>query len=199
MKKVLLMGVLAVISVGVINVNASAATTKKSVKVASSESEKKAAVAQAEKFINGYLKSQDYSSDKWMEKAGTTKKFREEYKKYYQYIEISSKILETQDSKELAKLKQAQKYLENYSVNYEPIFSASIMNIGEKPVFKAISYNEKTGIAVLKNTNVLSTDPKVIVDGKSEDLNVEIPVKVVKQNGKWLVDGAGNVNLKEAK
>ena len=38
MKKVLLMGVLAVISVGVINVNASAATTKKSVKVASSES-----------------------------------------------------------------------------------------------------------------------------------------------------------------
>lgn len=197
MKKVLLMGVLAVISVGVINVNASAATTKKSVKVASSESEKKAAVAQAEKFINGYLKSQDYSSDKWMEKAGTTKKFREEYKKYAQYIEISSKILETQDSKELAKLKQAQKYLENYSgTEYDPIFSAAIMNVGEKPVFKVISYNEKTRIAVLTNTNVLSTDPKVIVDGKSEDLNVEIPVKVVKQNGKWLVDGAGNVNLK---
>ena len=190
------MGVLAVISVGVINVNASAATTKKSVKVASSESEKKAAVAQAEKFINGYLKSQDYSSDKWMEKTGTTKKFREEYKKYAQYIEISSKILETQDSKELAKLKQAQKYLENYSVDYEPIFGASIMNVGEKPVFKVSSYNEKTGIAVLRNTNVLSTDPKVIIDGKSEDLNVEIPVKVVKQNGKWLVDGAGNVNLK---
>lgn len=197
MKKVLLMTVLAAISVGA--VNASAVTTKTSVKVASSESEKKAAVAQAERFINGYLESQNYSSDKWMEKAGTTKKFREEYKKYYQYIEISSKILETQDSKELAKLKQAQKYLENYSADYEPIFSASIMNIGEKPVFKAISYNEKTGIAVLKNTNVLSTDPKVIVDGKSEDLNVEIPVKVVKQNGKWLVDGAGNVNLKEAK
>lgn len=197
MKKVLLMTVLAAISVG--SVNASVVTTKTSVKVASSETEKKAAVAQAERFINEYLKSQDYSSDKWMEKAGTTKKFREEYKKYYQYIEISSKILETQDSKELAKLKQAQKYLENYSADYEPIFSASIMNIGEKPVFKAISYNEKTGIAVLTNTNVLSTDPKVIIDGKSEDLNVEIPVKVVKQNGKWLVDGAGNVNLKEAK
>lgn len=197
MKKVLLMTVLAIISVGTVNVNASAATTKKSVKVASSESEKKAAVAQAEKFINEYLKSQDYSSDKWMEKAGTTKKFREEYKKYAQYMEISSKILETQDSKELAKLKQAQKYLENYSgTEYDPIFSASIMNVGEKPVFKVISYNEKTGIAVLTNTNVLSTDPKAITDGKSEDLNVEIPVKVVKQNGKWLVDGAGNVNLK---
>ena len=43
------------------------------------------------------------------------------------------------------------------------------------------SYNQKTGIVTLK-------------DEKTE---IELPVKVVNVKGKWLIEGAGTVNISE--
>ena len=96
-------------------------------------------------------------------------------------------------------MKQAQKYLEKYHADYDPIFDASITDTRNDKPFKMSSYDEKTGIVILENNKELTGYPKVVENGKERSINVEVPVKVVKQNGKWLVDGAGNVNLKQNK
>ena len=54
-----------------------------------------------------------------------------------------------------------------------------ILDLDENSVFAVKSYNQKTGIVTLKD----------------EKTGIELPVKVIKVKGQWLIEGAGTVNI----
>lgn len=201
MKKILLLTILAIFSIGVMSVNINAAELKRSPEMSSLNSEDTAAVTQAMKFINAYYPIQDElmekGFDEWAKKIGTTNKFREEFKKYLKYLEISTQLFESKDNKEKTKLEQALKYLENYKFEYDPIFGINIQDLSEEKTFKLKLYDKEKGIVILENNKELTGYPKVIINGKEHSINIAVSVRVVKENGKWLVDGAGFVNLKQ--
>ena len=85
---------------------------------------------------------------------------------------------------------QEEKFVQEYSVDYGSVFGAIWENLREgviidgkiinTPVnFEVKSYNEKTGEVILRENA----------------RDIDFPVKVAKVNGKWLIDGAGTVNM----
>ena len=87
---------------------------------------------------------------------------------------MSEQIL---DGKKISKADQ--EFVRKYSVDYIPIFGATIFYLDEYSVFGMESYDQKTGIVTLKD----------------EKTGIELPVKVIKVKGQWLIEGAGTVNI----
>ena len=96
------------------------------------------------------------------------------YRNQEKAIKMSEQIL---DGKKISKADQ--EFARKYSVDYAPIFGAVILDLDENSVFAVKSYNQKTGIVTLKD----------------EKTGIELPVKVIKVKGQWLIEGAGTVNI----
>ena len=146
-------------------------------------SEDKEAVNTAINFMNEYIEIRDPDElDKWLAKAPITEKFRKEYRRREKHIELSEKALE-------GKLTPAdEKFLkENDDINYDydPLLGSGIMDIREESGFQLKKYDSKSKTVHLKD----KYEEDFVVDGrKGHQGGTEIMLKLVKQNGKWLID-----------
>ena len=132
--------------------------------------------AVAMNFINLYVSlPENINFERWFEAQPLTDNFKKAYKNQERAIEISEQIL---SGKKVSKADE--EFARKYSVDYAPIFGAVILDLDENSVFAVKSYNQKTGIVTLKD----------------EKTGIELPVKVVKVKGKWLIEGAGTVNIR---
>ena len=146
-------------------------------------SEDKEAVNTAINFMNEYIEIRDPDElDKWLAKAPITEKFRKEYRRREKHIELSEKALE-------GKLTPAdEKFLkENDDINYDydALLGSGIMDIREESGFQLKKYDSKSKTVYLKD----KYEEEFIVNGtKNYQGGTEITLKLVKQNGKWLID-----------
>ena len=146
-------------------------------------SEDKEAINTAINFMNEYIEIRDPDElDKWLAKAPITEKFRKEYRRREKYIELSQKSLE-------GKLSPAdEKFLkENDDIHYEydALLGAGIIDIREESGFQLKKYDSKSKTVYLKD----KYEEEFVVDGtKNYQGGTEIMLKLVKQNGKWLID-----------
>ncbi|BBM40602.1 hypothetical protein JCM16776_0822 [Leptotrichia shahii] len=146
-------------------------------------SEDKEAVNTAINFMNEYIEIRDPDElDKWLAKAPITEKFRKEYRRREKYIELSEKALE-------GKLSPAdEKFLkENDDINYDydALLGSGIMDIREESGFQLKKYDSKSKTVYLKD----KYEEEFVVNGtKNYQGGTEITLKLVKQNGKWLID-----------
>ena len=146
-------------------------------------SEDKEAINTAINFMNEYIEIRDPDElDKWLAKAPITEKFRKEYRRREKYIELSQKSLE-------GKLSPAdEKFLkENDDIHYEydALLGAGIIDIREESGFQLKKYDSKSKTVYLKD----KYEEDFVVDGrKGHQGGTEIILKLVKQNGKWLID-----------
>ena len=146
-------------------------------------SEDKEAINTAINFMNEYIEIRDPDElDKWLAKAPITEKFRKEYRRREKYIELSQKSLE-------GKLSPAdEKFLkENDDINYDydPLLGSGIIDIREESGFQLKKYDSKSKTVYLKD----KYEEEFIVNGtKNYQGGTEITLKLVKQNGKWLID-----------
>ena len=146
-------------------------------------SEDKEAVNTAINFMNEYIEIRDPDElDKWLAKAPITEKFRKEYRRREKHIELSEKALE-------GKLTPAdEKFLkENDDINYDydALLGSGIMDIREESGFQLKKYDSKSKTVHLKD----KYEEEFVVNGtKNYQGGTEITLKLVKQNGKWLID-----------
>ena len=146
-------------------------------------SEDKEAINTAINFMNEYIEIRDPDElDKWLAKAPITEKFRKEYRRREKHIELSEKALE-------GKLSPAdEKFLkENDDINYDydALLGSGIMDIREESGFQLKKYDSKSKTVYLKD----KYEEDFVVDGrKGHQGGTEITLKLVKQNGKWLID-----------
>ena len=146
-------------------------------------SEDKEAINTAINFMNEYIEIRNPDElDKWLAKAPITEKFRKEYRRREKYIELSQKSLE-------GKLSPAdEKFLkENDDIHYEydALLGAGIIDIREESGFQLKKYDSKSKTVYLKD----KYEEDFVVDGrKGHQGGTEITLKLVKQNGKWLID-----------
>ena len=146
-------------------------------------SEDKEAINTAINFMNEYIQIRDPDElDKWLAKAPITEKFRKEYRRREKHIELSQKALE-------GKLSPAdEKFLkENDDIHYEydALLGAGIIDIREESGFQLKKYDSKSKTVYLKD----KYEEEFIVNGtKNYQGGTEIMLKLVKQNGKWLID-----------
>ena len=146
-------------------------------------SEDKEAVNTAINFMNEYIEIRDPDElDKWLAKAPITEKFRKEYRRREKHIELSEKALE-------GKLTPAdEKFLkENDDINYDydALLGSGIIDIREESGFQLKKYDSKSKTVYLKD----KYEEDFVVDGrKGHQGGTEITLKLVKQNGKWLID-----------
>lgn len=146
-------------------------------------SEDKEAVNTAINFMNEYIEIRDPDElDKWLAKAPITEKFRKEYRRREKHIELSEKALE-------GKLTPAdEKFLkENDDINYDydALLGSRIMDIREESGFQLKKYDSKSKTVYLKD----KYEEEFVVNGtKNYQGGTEITLKLVKQNGKWLID-----------
>ena len=146
-------------------------------------SEDKEAVNTAINFMNEYIEIRDPDElDKWLAKAPITEKFRKEYRRREKYIELSQKSLE-------GKLSPAdEKFLkENDDINYDydALIGSGIIDIREESEFQLKKYDSKSKTVYLKD----KYEEEFVVNGtKNYQGGTEITLKLVKQNGKWLID-----------
>ena len=146
-------------------------------------SEDKEAVNTAINFMNEYIEIRDPDElDKWLAKAPITEKFRKEYRRREKYIELSQKSLE-------GKLSPAdEKFLkENDDINYDydALIGSGIIDIREESGFQLKKYDSKSKTVYLKD----KYEEEFVVNGtKNYQGGTEITLKLVKQNGKWLID-----------
>ena len=146
-------------------------------------SEDKEAINTAINFMNEYIEIRDPDElDKWLAKAPITEKFRKEYRRREKYIELSQKSLE-------GKLSPAdEKFLkENDDINYDydALLGSGIMDIREESGFQLKKYDSKSKTVYLKD----KYEEEFVVNGtKNYQGGTEIMLKLVKQNGKWLID-----------
>ena len=146
-------------------------------------SEDKEAINTAINFMNEYIEIRDPDAlDKWLAKAPITEKFRKEYRRREKHIELGEKALE-------GKLTPAdEKFLkENDDINYDydPLLGSGIMDIREESGFQLKKYDSKSKTVYLKD----KYEEDFVVDGrKGHQGGTEITLKLVKQNGKWLID-----------
>ena len=180
MKKIFLLAGIVVVSVlGVSKISAKAASQGATGKetVTTEKKAENTMEAVAMNFINLYVSlPEDINFERWFEAQPLTDNFKKVYKNQERAIEISEQIL---SGKKVSKADQ--EFSRKYSVDYTPIFGARIFYLDENSVFAVKSYDKKTGIVTLK-------------DEKTE---IELPVKVVNVKGKWLIEGAGTVNISE--
>ena len=146
-------------------------------------SEDKEAVNTAINFMNEYIRIENPDEfNKWFSKAPITEKFRKEYLRREKHIELSEKALE-------GKLTPAdEKFLkENDDINYDydALLGSGIMDIREESGFQLKKYDSKSKTVYLKD----KYEEDFVVDGrKGHQGGTEIMLKLVKQNGKWLID-----------
>ena len=146
-------------------------------------SEDKEAINTAINFMNEYIQIRDPDElDKWLAKAPITEKFRKEYRRREKHIELSQKALE-------GKLSPAdEKFLkENDDIYYEydALLGAGIIDIREESGFQLKKYDSKSKTVYLKD----KYEEEFVVNGtKNYQGGTEIMLKLVKQNGKWLID-----------
>ena len=146
-------------------------------------SEDKEAINTAINFMNEYIEIRDPDElDKWFAKAPITEKFRKEYRRREKHIELSQKALE-------GKLSPAdEKFLkENDDINYDydALLGSGIIDIREESGFQLKKYDSKSKTVYLKD----KYEEEFIVNGtKNYQGGTEIMLKLVKQNGKWLID-----------
>ena len=146
-------------------------------------SEDKEAVNTAINFMNEYIRIENPDEfNKWFAKAPITEKFRKEYLRREKHIELSEKALE-------GKLTPAdEKFLkENDDINYDydPLLGSGIMDIREESGFQLKKYDSKSKTVYLKD----KYEEEFVVNGtKNYQGGTEITLKLVKQNGKWLID-----------
>ena len=178
MKKIfLLAGIVAVSVLGVSKISAKAASQGATGKetVTTEKKAENTMEAVAMNFINLYVSlPEDINFERWFEAQPLTDNFKKVYKNQERAIEISEQIL---SGKKVSKADE--EFARKYSVDYAPIFGAAILDLDENSVFAVKSYNQKTGIVTLKD----------------EKTGIELPVKVIKVKGKWLIEGAGTVNI----
>lgn len=178
MKKIFLLAGIVVVSVlGVSKISAKAASqgaTGKEI-VTTEKKAENTMEAVAMNFINLYVSlPEDINFERWFEAQPLTDNFKKAYKNQERAIEISEQIL---SGKKVSKADE--EFARKYSVDYAPIFGAAILDLDENSVFSMKSYNQKTGIVTLKD----------------EKTGIELPVKVIKVKGQWLIEGAGTVNI----
>ena len=146
-------------------------------------SEDKEAINTAINFMNEYIEIRDPDElDKWLAKAPITEKFRKEYRRREKHIELSEKALE-------GKLTPAdEKFLkENDDINYDydALLGSGIIDIREESGFQLKKYDSKSKTVYLKD----KYEEEFVVNGtKNYQGGTEITLKLVKQNGKWLID-----------
>lgn len=178
MKKIfLLAGIVAVSVLGVSKISAKAASQGATGKetVTTEKKAENTMEAVAMNFINLYVSlPEDINFERWFEAQPLTDNFKKAYKNQERAIEISEQIL---SGKKVSKADE--EFARKYSVDYAPIFGAAILDLDENSVFAVKSYNQKTGIVTLKD----------------EKTGIELPVKVIKVKGQWLIEGAGTVNI----
>ena len=178
MKKIFLLAGIVVVSVlGVSKISAKAASQGATGKetVTTEKKAENTMEAIAMNFINLYVSlPEDINFERWFEAQPLTDNFKKVYKNQERAIEISEQIL---SGKKVSKADE--EFARKYSVDYAPIFGAAILDLDENSVFAVKSYNQKTGIVTLKD----------------EKTGIELPVKVIKVKGQWLIEGAGTVNI----
>ena len=146
-------------------------------------SEDKEAINTAINFMNEYIRIENPDEfDKWFAKAPITEKFRKEFQRREKHIELGEKALE-------GKLTPAdEKFLkENDDINYDydALLGSGIMDIREESGFQLKKYDSKSKTVYLKD----KYEEDFVVDGrKGHQGGTEIMLKLVKQNGKWLID-----------
>jgi len=146
-------------------------------------SEDKEAINTAINFMNEYIQIRDPDElDKWLAKAPITEKFRKEYRRREKHIELSQKALE-------GKLSPAdEKFLkENDDINYDydALLGSGIIDVREESEFQLKKYDSKSKTVYLKD----KYEEEFVVNGtKNYQGGTEITLKLVKQNGKWLID-----------
>ena len=146
-------------------------------------SEDKEAINTAINFMNEYIRIENPDEfDKWFAKAPITEKFRKEFQRREKYMELSQKALEgklTPDEKKFLKEN------EDITYDYDPLLAAGIMDIREESEFQLKKYDSKSKTVYLKD----KYEEDFVVDGrKGHQGGTEITLKLVKQNGKWLID-----------
>ena len=146
-------------------------------------SEDKEAINTAVNFMNEYIRIENPDEfDKWFAKAPITEKFRKEFQRREKHIELGEKALE-------GKLTPAdEKFLkENDDINYDydALLGSRIIDIREESGFQLKKYDSKSKTVYLKD----KYEEDFVVDGrKGHQGGTEITLKLVKQNGKWLID-----------
>ena len=146
-------------------------------------SEDKEAINTAINFMNEYIRIENPDEfDKWFAKAPITEKFRKEFQRREKHIELGEKALE-------GKLTPAdEKFLkenDDIDYDYDPLLGSGIMDIREESGFQLKKYDSKSKTVYLKD----KYEEDFVVDGrKGHQGGTEIMLKLVKQNGKWLID-----------
>ena len=146
-------------------------------------SEDKEAINTAINFMNEYIRIENPDEfDKWFAKAPITEKFRKEFQRREKHIELGEKALE-------GKLTPAdEKFLkenDDIDYDYDPLLGSGIMDIREESGFQLKKYDSKSKTVYLKD----KYEEDFVVDGrKGHQGGTEITLKLVKQNGKWLID-----------
>ena len=156
-------------------------------------SEDKEVINTAVNFMNEYIRIENPDEfDKWFVKAPITEKFRKEYFRKEKYIDLKEKELyavTSESSKE--KLTPAEKKFlkENSDIysyyQYDPLFGLGIGDLVQESEFLLKEYDPKSKTVHLKD----KYEEEFVIDGrKNYQGGTEIVLKLVKQNGKWLID-----------
>ena len=144
-------------------------------------------------FANEYIKLKNPDEfDKWFAKAPITEKFRKEYFRKEKYIDLKEKELYAVTSESpKEKLTPAEKKFlkENDDIDsyyqYDPLLGLGIGDLIQESEFLLKEYNSKSKIVHLKDKH----EEEFVIDGRKGHLGgTEIVLKLVKQNGKWLID-----------
>ena len=156
-------------------------------------SEDKEAINTAVNFMNEYIRIENPDEfDKWFAKAPITEKFRKEYFRKEKYIDLKEKELYAVTSESpKEKLTPAEKKFlkENSDIysyyQYDPLFGLGIGDLVQESEFLLKEYDPKSKTVHLKD----KYEEEFVIDGrKNYQGGTEIILKLVKQNGKWLID-----------
>ena len=144
-------------------------------------------------FVNEYIQLKNPDEfDKWFAKAPITEKFRKEYFRKDKYIGLKEKelyALTSESPKEKLTLAEKKFLKENNDIysyyQYDPLFGLGIGDLVQKSEFLLKEYDPKSKIVRLKD----KYEEEFVIDGrKNYQGGTEIVLKLVKQNGKWLID-----------
>ena len=144
-------------------------------------------------FVNEYIQLKNPDEfDKWFAKAPITEKFRKEYFRKEKYIDLKEKELyavTSESPKEKLTLAEKKFLKENNDIysyyQYDPLFGLGIGDLVQESEFLLKEYDPKSKIVRLKD----KYEEEFVIDGrKNYQGGTEIILKLVKQNGKWLID-----------
>ena len=144
-------------------------------------------------FVNEYIQLKNPDEfHKWFAKAPITEKFRKEYFRKDKYIDLKEKelyALTSESPKE--KLTPAEKKFlkENDDIDsyyqHDALLGIGIGDIRPESEFLLKKYDSKSKTVHLKD----KYEEEFVIDGrKNYQGGTEIILKLVKQNGKWLID-----------